>query len=238
MSPNVNQIVEQQIARWIAEKNRYHKPLDQPSVLKPVVTVSRMLGSGGADIARGVAERLGCQLMGVKLIDEIANRGDVRRELVDAMDEKARSEVHNWLESLLAGKVFGHGDYYHFLLETVESLSRLGSVVILGRGAAFVPRLRPRLDVSVIAPLEHRMQRLMDREGYTRSAAQDAIRRSDGERKRFVRTLFGKEWLDPENFDVVLNTANIGLDTAVTMIESAWQRIVSAIHETDVYGAD
>ena len=43
----------------------------------PVITVTRQYGSGGSDIARLVAERLGWELVDNQFVEEVARRAGV-----------------------------------------------------------------------------------------------------------------------------------------------------------------
>ncbi len=49
---------------------------------KPVITISRTIGSGGDDIARLVAERLGVEMYGAEIINGIAAEANVSPSLV------------------------------------------------------------------------------------------------------------------------------------------------------------
>ncbi len=227
MTQNIAHIVEEQVARWRTEQNALSDRSAGPEFPRPVIAISRMLGAGAATIAHGVAKRLRCQIVGYTIVNEIAKRSDVREELVEALDERSRSQIKAWIDSVLHGQLFDEGDYHHYLLTTVRSLTRMGSVVVLGRGATFLPRDRPRLDVRVVAPMEDRITRLVRRDELTREQAYEAIKRSDTERTRFVKKLFGRGWDDPLEYDLVVNTGSIDLESAVSLVEGAWLRQVT-----------
>ena len=102
----------------------------------------------------------------------------------------------------------------------------MGSVVLLGRGAGFVPRSRPRLDVRVIAPLDQRVERVAVQRELNRQQAQKICERTDKERGDFVRRLFDADWADPSHYDLVINTAKLDIPTAVTLLETAWRQLI------------
>lgn len=217
------------VGRLIADKQREEIPPRRPSsdeiAMRPVIAISRQLGSGGAEIAKGIAERLGCEVVGWTIVNEVAKRSDVRKELTLALDEKAQWQIKSWIGEILHDKLFAEGDYHRYLLETIYSLMEMGSVVMLGRGASYVPKTRPRLDVRIIAPVEKRVERLTARLELSRGNAYEAIRSSDFERAKFIKKLFGKDWNDAGEHDLVINTAGIGIRGAIDLIDGAWSHI-------------
>src|SRR2546428_12337112 len=55
----------------------------------PVITVTRQYGSGGSDIARLVAERLGWELVDNQFVEEVARRAGVPPDEVAQREERA-----------------------------------------------------------------------------------------------------------------------------------------------------
>ena len=219
---SIQSIVDRQIQRWLLESRSGHEKAAGQPAPRPVITISRTLGSGGALIGRLVAERMKLNLYEKEIIEQIAAHGEVRRDLVEAMDEHSRSRVESWVDGILRNRMFDEGDYYHHLLQVLRSLQELGSVVIVGRGANFILPERPALHVRVVAPLEDRVRRLMDYLGLTRDEAEKRIRESDANRARFVRRLFGADWNDPLHYNLVINTGRVCLECSAMLVETAW----------------
>lgn len=67
----------------------------------PVVTVARQMGSGGDNIGRKVAEKLGYVYVDRSLIEEIASITDTTVEEVEKYDEKGEGRVKHFLKRLL-----------------------------------------------------------------------------------------------------------------------------------------
>src|SRR2546430_15102275 len=55
----------------------------------PVITVTRQYGSGGSDVARLVAERLGWELVDNQFVEEVARRAGVPPAEVAQREERA-----------------------------------------------------------------------------------------------------------------------------------------------------
>ena len=72
---------------------------------------------------------------------------------------------------------------------------------------------------KVIAPMDVRLERVMER-GYdeipgplSRDKARDAIRRADRDTAGFMRYLFNIDWMDPQHWDIVLNTGRFSVES-------------------------
>lgn len=215
-------IIEREIGRWSCERMANERCLrhEEPA---PLITISRQLGAGGRELARGVAERLLWPIYDRELVDEIVHRAHVSKHVVAELDEHAPHEIEAWLESILTHELFGCEDYRNALIEVLRGLAERGCAIVLGRGANFVPRVHSRLDVRVVAPLEIRVARLIHRDGLTLAHAHAAIRHSDHERREFTRRVHGADWDDPAKYDLVINTGHLSLTEAVGLTETTWR---------------
>lgn len=226
MAASIRSIVERQISRWYAEQRAAQEVADEKRIPRPVITISRELGSGGAEIARLTAKRMDCELIGWRIVNEIAERIEVRREIVHLLDEKTRSLMNNWFNQIRRTPSLDESEYHAMLLGTIRSFIELGSVVMLGRGACFVQTERPKVNVRIIAPMEKRIERVIQREECSRLEAVSMIDRSDTQRAKFIKKLFGEALDDPLNYDLVINTGAVSTVAAATMTETLWLRFV------------
>jgi cytidylate kinase len=72
--------------------------------------------------------------------------------------------------------------------------------------------------VQVVAPLSDRVQKLMCLEGLSQREATQRIMASDGARAEYLRRYYGVNWLDPQLYDLVINTGQITIPTAVQLV--------------------
>lgn len=233
MSSSIQAIINRQIQRAQLEARLGRECPGGPRSPRPVITISRTLGSGGTEVARQVAERLHCQVFDREILEKIAERTEARHELVEAVDEKVRSQIDQWIDGLLRSQLFDETDFYYRLVKVVGSLEELGSVVIVGRGANFILRRRIGLDVRIIAPLETRVKRLMALHQWTREQAEKEIHGSDQGRRKFIKRLFDKDWDDPQHYDLIVNTEELSPDGAAAIIEAAWLHRLHACPASD-----
>ena len=196
-----------------------------------VITIEREYGSGGADIARLLAERLGWTLWDQRLTDEIARLAQCDRAAVSQREERMDPLYYRLLKSFLRGSFEGSQNVRRFkVLDTdvivsltkriVERAAQDGNCVIVGRGAAFFLANRPDVfNVFIYAPHEHKLQRLI-KSGMHRRKASSLVETVDDERADFIRKYFGKEWPCRRLYHLMINS-RAGEETVVRTILNA-----------------
>ncbi len=222
--PSIHSIIDRQLRRWELERDARGaepRPEEPGTPLHPVITVSRERGSGGSRVAGLVAQRFEYELLDRDVIDRICNSSGIRRSIVESLDEHAKSQIAMWCEAIVQQHYADSSDYVRFLLETIRTLSELGGVVVVGRGANYIVGPGRGLHVRIVAPREDRIQRLVDDEHLTPRMASREVDARDHERSEFVRKLFGRDIENPAGYDLVVNTGCLTFEEAVSLVESA-----------------
>ncbi len=198
-----------------------------------VLTVAREFGSGGAAIARLVAEKLGWRLLDNALILEIANRASVDPEMARKLDEQVDSWVHRvsrralWygapsaVASVTGDEVFDAQTVAKLARELVLRAYEEGNCVIVGRGAQCT--LQSKSDVFhafVYGPWAQRVSRIRMRGSASDREAGDRISSTDSVRENYVKTHFGCAWKDPHLYDLMISSAHGEEWAANTIVEA------------------
>jgi len=122
-------------------------------------------------------------------------------------------------------------DYVDMVGMVIRDLAREGNVVIAGRGSQVLLRDAPRaLHVQVVAPFDHRVVILAQREGIEEREAAKRLKASDMARRDYLRQYHQVNWLDPTLYDLVINTHRIPAHEAAPMIAHTYQRLVAEDH--------
>jgi cytidylate kinase len=196
-----------------------------------VVTLSRQLGAGGSQVAEAVAQALGYRLVDRALAESVAARAGVSAEEVARLEERTPGFFERFLHASVAelpdafvppsGALddFEEARLVRATRALVRELAAAGRVVIVGRGAFAILAGDPAaLHVRVVAPLAQRVARLAERLGSDPRAAQQLIARSDAERARYFTEYYALDVDDPTHFDLVVNTARLGIPGAAALI--------------------
>jgi cytidylate kinase len=220
----IQQLIERQIQRWNLEQERRLALLATTPSQGPLrphwITISRERGAGGGEVASLLAERLGYHVFDKEILEAMARESDFRRATLETLDEKERSWVTVYLEGLLQGRALDRSDYVRHLMQVVLGIGQHGCAVILGRGASFV-LTGEGVHVRLIAPVERRISRVAARTGLGPDEAGRLVLETDRERARFVRRYFDRDVAEPSQYDLVLNTAALGVEPSARLIEMA-----------------
>jgi cytidylate kinase len=197
-----------------------------------VLTISREFGSGGGQVARLAADRLGWKLLDRNLIDEIARAAHVDPELVRQFDERIDSWLHRISRrSLWHGALEGVAaldDTTCFDAETMTALAgslireahQQGGCVVVGRGAQCI--LQKEEDVFhayIYAPWREKVRRVRARVPSASDVA-ELIRSTDQRRAAFVRLNYGCEWANPHLYHMMI-CSSLGEERAAEAIVCA-----------------
>ena len=186
--------------------------------LGPYLTISREAGSGGAEVARRVGKRLGWRVLGRELVQDLAHQLELEPRLLELMDETHIDWFSETLLNLFNSRLVLQGSYVSMLSRSIALAARDGHVVIVGRAANLVLPLEFGLRVRIVAPRGLRVATLTDREGLDLRAAGDRLDKVDANRADFVRRHFHTDAADPHHYDLVIDTARLGIDGTADVI--------------------
>ena len=205
--PITEKLIQRQINHWnrLREFLRDDPPEDEHRP-GPVITVSRQAGSGGRSLATALAEKLELELHDQSLVDRIARDRNLEQAIVAQMDEQTVGQARLWVQGVLNQRLFLKDDYHRALVQTVTTLAARGGVVFLGRGANLILGHHATLRIRVVASPRHRLDRLVDRTGLSRSEARAILAETDTNRQRFIREVFHEEPGAVHNFDITFNS--------------------------------
>jgi cytidylate kinase len=190
----------------------------------PYLIISREKGAGGNVVARLVGKRLGWQVFNNEIVDEIAQKAHVRRQLIESLDERERETIEDAIGQLLNPQEIGTSGYLVYLKQIVLTLGHQGDVVIVGHGARFILPGQFGLCVRMVAPIEARIRRIADKTRLSLDAARVEVEKTDRERVKLIRRHFGHDVTDPLSHDLIINTASINVESAAEIVITALQR--------------
>ena len=202
------------------------------------VTVSRLYGSGGGEVAARLAQRLGWSLIDHEVVVRVAhNLGITEQEAAD-QDERSESFISRALHSMSLAypgivdevppppsPAERERAYQDALRHIIELAAQEGHAVIVGRGSHLLLRgRRDVLKVRIVAPLEQRVAYVARREGLSERAARDRIHDKDAARVHYVESTYHVRFGDSEQYDLTINTGVLSLDDVVDLTYRALER--------------
>jgi cytidylate kinase len=181
-----------------------------------IITVSRLVGSYGDDIAAKVAEKMGLEFVGRTGLHELAMSCDL--EYREACTLYETEHGPSFFERLFFDRP-SHKSLFEAL--TYEQASR-GNVVLVGRGAQIVLHDLPGVFcVGVIASRINRVQRIMQKLGITLEEAEYYVDKYDTERISLIKTVFDRDPTDLMLYNLLINTDHYTIENAADIIVHA-----------------
>ena len=180
----------------------------------PMIAMTREMGSLGKDVAAGVAERINRKVVYHEIIEPIANKMRLRKSHVERFLEGRSGIWERLTTDRTSLSIFTADETFRFLRDGTTGVIRGWGAVHLLKNIPHVIRIR------VCAPLETRIQRMMERLGTdNRETVENEIQLSEEAHTAITRRHFGVNWREPENYDLVLCTERLSVDECVEEVE-------------------
>ena len=204
-----------------------------------VVCVSHATGSGGEEIGKQVAERLGYLYLDEEIVARAAAQGGLEaRDIAD--EEQRRSLARRVLEVLAEGGgdawMLGTGaaaamesvrpaDIRALIRETVAQTAARGRVVIVAHAASYaIEPSAASLRVLVTASPKTRARRVGAKEGVDEAQAVRTVKDADASRRDYLKRFYGVDRETPTDYDLVINTDVFSTEQAAEIVSQAAAR--------------
>lgn len=208
-----------------------------------IVAIGRLKGSGGAYLGKELAARLGCSYLDREILLEASKRLNRDPGALEALDDsklsfwdRIRIEAVQGLPSqsyVPPPLNLEDSKLYETEQEIVKEAVERGPAVVVGRAAFhFLSEEPGLLSVFLHAPFERRVDRVMRVYGIShREVAREVVSDSDRHRAGFVERVTGRNWLDPRNYHLSLDTWKLGPTVTLEILQRSAQSVREAMLE-------
>ena len=179
-----------------------------------IITIARQCGSGGHEIGKELASRLGLELYDRKKLEEEAKKLGKLDENKEFFQEKA---VNSLLYSIAVS--YGASNPMERSFELIRELTQQKSAVIIGRCSGAIYANDP--DATTIflhADKDCRIKRVMKRDGIDEKKAAKLLKEVDEKRASFHKFCTGKEWGDAGQYQLSIDTGKLDISDAADII--------------------
>jgi cytidylate kinase len=211
------------------------RPSSVISVPCSVICVSHATGSGGDEVGRLVAERLGFLHVDEEIVARAAARGGVSP--ADVADEERRKSLAKRILGSIAeggssamavgagalpivvGDERSSSEIQALIREAIEQTAARGDVVISAHAASRA--LKPdgnMLRVFVTASPRTRAQRVSEQGDVDMVAAERIVKTSDAGRRDYLKRFYEVAEELPTHYDLVVNTDGISVEEAAELV--------------------
>ena len=178
-----------------------------------VIAMTREIGSHGSEVAAGVADALGLEIINSEIVvPHVAGSLGVEQSAVQRYLGGKASLFDRW--QIDKRKLSQH------MLDQILDLALKDNVLIRGWGAAALFQgVRGVICVRVCMPMALRVRVMMERLGIKDAdAIQQEIERFDAGHSRAMRAAFNFDWNDAVLYHIVLNSARVTIDYCVKAV--------------------
>ncbi len=199
-----------------------------------ILAMEREFATGGNEIGRRISKELGIPLYDRNILIEAAKHLDLQPKNVEDLEETAPGSIIFNLSQKIGGNLNSSSksplsasnlplSVKLFMEEKriIESKVAEGDCVIIGRCASDIFRDRDDcLKVFIYANNDFRMKRTIETEKVPKEDAGARIKKMDKKRRDFFHTHTNKDWSDPKNYDICLDSGVLGIDKCVEILIS------------------
>ncbi|UCG62979.1 MAG: cytidylate kinase-like family protein [Candidatus Zixiibacteriota bacterium] len=218
---SIDAIINRQLLKWELQRRKEQEVAAARPLPPPIVTISRQSGSRGSYFASRLAKKMDYQRLHREVIDTICESAGYRKRIIESIDERFRGELALMVESIFTGKAVDHRDYLMHLGQIVLSMSRLGGVILMGRGGNFILGPKRGFHIRFIAPVGRRIQNLITYKNVDEKEAVSIISESDASRREFIKKLFNADIDNPCHYDLVVNAEYMDVEELVNVVMTA-----------------
>ena len=182
-----------------------------------IITLSREYGSGGRYIGKLVAEKLGIKLYDKEFVAKLAEETGLSLEYIENNEQKRGA-----LETLNNGYYSGLSNSDELFIKESELIKKVASensCVIVGRCADFILKENKNVfKVFVYSNMENKIKRTTNIYGLDKNKAEKEINRINKLRANHYKYYTEKDWNNPENYDICINSDSLGVEKVADLI--------------------
>ncbi len=205
---------------------------------KFIVTISREYCSGGQKIGNRLAEELGVSCYNAEMLRLVSKNENMKNDAV-ADDERIKDtslfdvakEIYSDplpspnIDDVLSTKVSDDDmvyirNIYDYQSEIITELAKRESCVIIGRCANYILKDNPyAINVFVHAPIGFKLKRAQSRHYMPDAELRNYMAKVDERKADYYFKYTGCEWTDVKNYDLSLDTSELGISGCVDLIK-------------------
>ena len=148
-----------------------------------IITIGREYGSGGFEIGKKLAEKLGIGFYDKNLIDEVAKKSGIHIDMLHKGDEK---NISSWLNPVYQNGTINDRIFWA-QSDVIREIAEKESCVIIGRCADYILKdFDNVVNIFVQAPFEDRVARICNK--YLIELPEEAkreIKKTDKQRRSY-----------------------------------------------------
>ncbi len=193
-----------------------------------VITIARGFGSGGKTIGKMLSKQLQVPYYDYELIRLASEKSGINVDLFGSADERPpKNGLFKKGKKYETGAIIQPGEdgfvsqqnLFNYQAEVIREAAEKGSCVFVGRCADYVLKDRKNvIRVFIHANMDFCVKNVLERFDVNEQEAVEKIRKIDKVRSSYYKTYTGHEWDNARNYDLCLNSSDLGFEKCVELI--------------------
>ena len=194
---------------------------------KHIITIGRQFGSGGRELGKAVADKLGIKYYDKELISLAAKESGYNPEIFENVDERATNSLLYSLSMGIYNLGTGYApmrdmpvnDQLYLLQHKIIRELAAEPCVIVGRCADYILRNNKNLlRIFVYANLKDRVKNAIKIHNVPENKAESTVKKTDKTRANYYNFYSNQKWGAVENYDLCINTSTISRENATKIV--------------------
>ena len=189
--------------------------------MNTIITIGREFGSGGRELGRLIAQKLGFAYYDKEIISLIAERSELTETYVHNIVEHrpfVSFPIHigQTLQPEINPLQMQSQELFQVQCDILNEMSEKSDCVIVGRCADYILSEKDPIRIFVYADMESRLARCrqnnQDQKDLSDRELKNLIQDVDRQRKSYYEFYTGNRWADRLNYDICVNSSKISLE--------------------------
>ncbi len=192
------------------------------------IAIEREYGSGGTKIARLLSEETGIPCYGHEILEEVSRKHGISVDAIQKYEEKGTGSILYSVYAMAkatAGDgdmLTGEGHVYLAEQQVIKDLAMRGPAVFLGHCASEALKEKKQVIKVFIRCSDEavKISRIEKEYGIPSAEADSTRKRFDRKRANYYYANTGRKWDNYRNYDIVLDSAALGIEGCAAVLKS------------------
>ncbi len=190
--------------------------------MNKIITISREFGSGGREIGKRLAAKLGYAYYDSEIINLLANATGKSEEYIQNISERGVYPYAFQFAksfSMYSKMQQEQTDMMITQQKILKQIAEKGNCVIVGRGADRILREYNPMNIFIYANIESKIKRCRKKrkdESLTDKELMQKIKEIDKERVNYHNIISHVKWGSKENYHLCINTSNLEIKNIIS----------------------
>ena len=194
-----------------------------------VITIARGFGSGGKSIALELSKKMGIPCYENEILDMASDASGINKALFHETDERLRGSLFaKMLKGIPTKTILAPSEkdfvsdinLFNLQAQIIRSLALSQSCIIVGKCADHVLEYFDNVyRIYIDAPRAACVKSIVDKMCVSEEEANRLISKTDKYRADYYKYYTGKDWTNPTNYDLFINSDKVGRENCADLIE-------------------